>query len=81
MFPLNKILHWVFFMHKLYPALLFSLKVGSQILKQGSEQVFKYIQIFENLRTNIPVYSVVQKSTNEYPNIFVLGKWHEYKYE
>ena len=27
------------------------------------------------------MYSVVQKSMNEYLNIFILEKWHEYKYE
>ena len=68
-------------MHKLYLDLLFSLKKYRQILEQGSEQIFKYIRISKNLRTNIRIYSVVQKSTNEYPNIFVLGKWHEYEYE
>ena len=30
----------------------------------------KYIRIFETLRTNIRIYLVVQKSMNEYPNIF-----------
>ena len=81
MLPLNKILHWIFLRHKIYLDILFSLKIDSRILKYGSEQIFKYIRIFENLQTNIRIYSVVQKSTNEYPNIFVLGKWHEYKYE
>lgn len=37
--------------------------------------------IFKNTQTNIQIYSVVQKSTNKYPNTFVLGKWHKYKYE
>ena len=81
MFPLNKSLHWTFDIHKLYLNLLFSIKKDSQILKKGSEQIFKYIWIFENLQTNIRMYSVVQKSTNEYTNIFILGKWHEYEYK
>ena len=34
-----------------------------------------------NLQTNIEIYLVIQISTNEYPNIFLLGKWHEYKYK
>ena len=33
MFQLNKSLHWIFVMHKLYLGLLFSLKIDSQILK------------------------------------------------
>ena len=65
----------------LYIDLLFSLKIDIHIIKKGSEQIFKYNQIFENLRMNIRIYSVVQNSTNEYPNIFVLEKLHKYKYE
>ena len=45
------------------------------------KQIFKYVWIVKILQTNIWIYSVVQKATNEYPNIFVLGKLHEYKYE
>lgn len=37
--------------------------------------------IFKNTQTNVQIYSVVHKSTNKYPNTFVLGKWHKYKYE
>ena len=81
MFSLNKNLHCIFGLHKLYLDLLLSLKIDSWILKYGSEQIFKYMPIYENLRTNIQINSVVQKSTKEYPNIFVLGKWHEYEYE
>ena len=33
------------------------------------------------MRTNIRIYLVVKKSRNKYPNIFVLGKWHKYKYK
>ena len=55
------------------------MKIDRQILKQSFNQIFQYIWIFKNLQTNISIYSVVQKSTNEYPNIVVLGKWHEYK--
>ena len=43
------------------------------LILEGSEQIFKYIRVFKNLRTNMWIDSVVQKSTNEYPNIFVLG--------
>ena len=69
MLPLNKILH--FLMHKIYLNILF-LQKKRQILKKGSEQIFKYIWISKNLRTHIQIYLVVQKSTNEYLNIFVL---------
>ena len=60
----------------------FLLKIYRKILKKkkGLEQIFKYIGIFKNLQTNIQLYLRVQKSTNEYPNIFVLGKCHKYKY-
>ena len=68
-------------MHKLYLDLLFALKIYRQILKKGSQKIFKYTWIFKNVQTNIQMYSVVQKSTNEHPNIFVLGKWHEYEYK
>ena len=81
MFPLNRILHWIYFIHRLYLDLFFSLTIDSWILKKGSEQILKYNRIFENLRTNIQIYSVVKKSTNKYPNIFILGKWHKYEYE
>ena len=70
-----------FLVHKLYLDLLFSSKIDRQILKYCSEQIFKYIRIFKNLQTNIWIYWVVQKSTNEYPNIFVLENWHKYEYE
>ena len=69
----------VFLMHKLYLDLLLSLKKDEQILKKGSEKIFKYIQIFKKLQMNIRIYSFAKKSTNEYPNIFVLGKCHEYE--
>ena len=81
MLPLNKILYWIFVMHKLYLDIPFPLKQDRQILEKGSEQIFKYIIIFKNLQTNIQIYSVVQISTNEYPKKFILGKWHEYKCE
>ena len=54
------------------------MKKDRQILKLGSEEIFKYILTLKNLQTNIQIYLVVQKSTNEYLNIFVLGKWHKY---
>ena len=63
-------------MHKLYQDLVFSLKKIVKYFK-----IFKYIWIFENLRINIQMYSVVTKSTNEYLNIFILGKWNKYEYE
>ena len=50
-------------------------------LRIGLKLIFKYIWIFPNLPTNIKVYLVIQKSTNKYSIIFVLGKWHKYKYE
>ena len=81
MLPLNKILYWIFVMHKLYLDIPFPLKQDSQILEKGSEQIFKYIRVFKNLQTNIQIYSVVQISTNKYPKKIILGKWHEYKCE
>ena len=51
------------------------------MLRKGSEQIFKYIWIFKNLQTHIQIYLFFQKSTNEYPNIFGLVKWHEYNYK
>ena len=66
-------------MQELYLDSFFSLKKDRQILEYVSEQIFKYIYNFcKNLLTNIQMYLVVQLSTNEYPNIFVLGKWHKY---
>ena len=62
-------------MHKLYLDILFSLEIDS------SEQIIKYIRISKNLQTNIQIYLLVQKSTNEYPNIIVLGKWHKCEYK
>ena len=68
-------------MHKLDPDSHCSLKIEKQMLEKGYEQTFKYIWIFKKLRTNIQIYWIVQKSTNKYPNIFVLWKWHKYKYK
>ena len=65
-------------MHELYLNMLFSLKINMLILKYGSEQLFKFIG---NLQANIQIYSVVQKSTNEYSNIYVLEKWDKYEHE
>ena len=81
MLPLNKCYTGYFLIHKLYTDLFLSLKIDRQILEWGSQQKFKYIRIFKNLRMNNQIYLVVQKSTNEYPNLFILGKWHKYKYE
>ena len=40
-----------FLMHKLYLNLLFSLKIDKKIKKKGSsEQIFKNIQTFKNLK-------------------------------
>ena len=58
-----------------------SLNIDTQILQEGLEQIFEFIWIFMNLQMNIRIYLVVQKPTNIYPNIFLLGKGHEYEYE
>ena len=55
--------------------------MDTQILRKGTVKFFKYILISKNLQMNIQIYLVVQKSTNEYPNIFVFGKWHEIIFE
>ena len=68
-------------MHKLYLDLLFASKIDRQVLNYGFKQIFKYIRIHKNLQRNIQIYSVVGKSTNEYPNIFVLGKWYKYEHK
>ena len=39
-------------------------------------QIFKYIQILKNLRTNIWIYSVVKKSANKYTNIQIYKYIH-----
>ena len=44
----------------------------------------KYTNIFGChviYRTNIQIYSDATYLLNKYPNIFVLGKWHKYKYD
>ena len=64
-------------MHKLYLDLSFSLQIDRTILKKGLEKIFKVIKIFKNLKMNIQIYSVVRQSTNKYPNIVGLGKWHK----
>ena len=46
-----------------------------------AEIISKYIKIFKNLQTHIQIHLVVQKSTNECSNIFLLGNWHKYEYE
>ena len=68
-------------MDKLDPHSHCSLNVDKQILEKGSKQILENIRNFSNLRMNIQIYSVVQKSTNEYPNIFELTKWHKYEYK
>ena len=52
-----------------------------QISYNGPEQISEYIWIPHNLPNK---YKNILDATflrNEYPNIFVLRKWHEYKYK
>ena len=58
-------------MHKLEPDSHCSFNSNKQILEKGSKEI----------QRNIWIYLVVQKSMNEYPNTFELGKWHEYEYK
>ena len=68
-----------FFMHKLYFYLLFFIKKNQANIRIGFWTNIQIYLIFKNLQMNIWIYSVIQKSTNQYLNIFVLGKWHEYE--
>ena len=78
MLPLNKMLYWIFFMHKLNIDLLFSLKKDRQILKYNVlskysdifkfyriyEWIFEYILLSKNLQMNIRIYSYWRSGTN-----------------
>ena len=77
MFFLNKILHWIIFMHKLYIDLIFSLKIDSQILNKVLSKysnifgflriyklIYEYIRLSKNLRMNIRIYSYWGNGTN-----------------
>ena len=70
-----------YLMHKLDLDFHCSLNINNQILEKGSKNFFENICIFRNLQTNIRIYWVVPKYTNEYPNILELGKWPKYKYK
>ena len=70
MLPGNRMLYWIFF----YALTIsrFTLFIKKKTGKYNKKILSKYSNIFKLL--GIQIYSVVQKSRNEYLNIFVMGK-------
>ena len=79
--PLNKKNHWIFIWCIIRPkfTLLIKNRQANSRIRFGANVLIYSDKLF--FWTYIRTYSVVQKSTNKYPNILVLGKWHKYNYK